>query len=193
MPNPAKDKAKRKRKRDLLAAQLNSLVATVESQELALSTPDPGEPRLVTNAMLNELNAPVIKLEKHLAKANQAYQAIPARLPLGEVNPEQVVLDTEPKQLLHVFRMAAYNVSMMLATEVRVNTGLKAKNYTHQFVRQALIQSGDLDPRQEGFLDQLPTGRATRVLGELCERLTATGTVYPGTDRVLRYRVKTRG
>ncbi|WP_396278354.1 putative transposase [Glutamicibacter creatinolyticus] len=194
VPNPAKEKAKRTR--DVLAAKLGALVATVESQELALSTPQPGGQVVFTNKMLNDLNAPVIKAEKALAKANEKYQAIQARLPLGEVNPEQVVLESELKQLLHGFRMAAYNVSMMLATEVRTHTGYTAaKNETHTLIRQALTQTGDLDTRQDGFLDvvldPLPTGRATRALAELCERLSATGTVYPGTDRVLRYRVKT--
>ncbi|WP_431711543.1 putative transposase [Glutamicibacter uratoxydans] len=193
VPNPAKEQAKRKR--DVLAAQLNGLVGVVQAQEVALSTPQPGETLLVTNKMLNDVNAPVIKLEKQLAKANAAYQKIPARLPLGEVSPGQVVLDTELKQLLHAFRMAAYNISMILATEVRTQTGYSAaQNETHNFIRQALSVTGDIDPRREGFLevvlDPMGTGRDTRALARLCERLTETGTVFPGTDRVLRYRVK---
>jgi hypothetical protein len=84
---------------------------------------------------------------------------------------------------------------MMLATEVRTITGYKAAaKEAHAFVRQLLTHTGDLDPRQDGFLDvvldRLPTGRATRALGELCDLLTATDTRYPGTDRVLRYRTK---
>ncbi|MGP5411549.1 hypothetical protein ACTXMY_15800, partial [Glutamicibacter ardleyensis] len=62
------------------------------------------------------------------------------------------------------------------------------------FVRQALKLTGDLDPREDGVLevalDPLPTRRATEALGELCGLLTGTCSVYPGTDRVLRYRVK---
>lgn len=194
VPNPAKAKAKTKR--DALAAKLTTLVAAVGAQELALSTPEPGETMLITNQMLNDLNAPVIKVEKELAQADEVYQSIPGRLPLGEVNPGQQVLESEMKQLLHGFRMAAYNASMILATEVRTNTGFKAAvTQAHAFVRQVLTHTGDIDPRDEGFLDvaldPLPTGRATAALGELCERLTATQTVYPGTDRVLRYRVKT--
>lgn len=145
--------------------------------------------------MLNDLNAPVFQAEKVLAKANEEHQGTATRLSLGEVNPGQMVLDAELKQLLHGFRMAAYNVSMALATDIRTNTGFKAaKNQAHALVRQALLQSGDLDPREEGFLDvvldPLPTARASVALGELCEQLTATETRYPGTDRVLRYRVK---
>ncbi|WP_431711861.1 putative transposase [Glutamicibacter uratoxydans] len=194
VPNPAKEKAKRKR--DLLAVQLNALAGAVEAQELRLTTPQPGENLVFTNQMHNDLWAPVTKAKKELDQAEAAYKKIPTRLPLGEVNPGQLVLDTELKQLMHAFRMAAYNVSMMLATEVRVHTSLKAHNYTHQFVRQALTGSGDIDPRQDGYLDvvldPMPTKRQSAALAEFCERLTATGTVYPGTDRVLRYRVKGR-
>lgn len=194
VPNPAKEKAKRKR--DLLAVKVNTLAGAVEAQELRLTTPEPGENLVFTNQMHNELWAPVTKAKKELDQAEAAYKKIPTRLPLGEVNPGQLVLDTELKQLMHAFRMAAYNASMMLATEVRVNTSLRARNYTHQFIRQALTGSGDIDPRQEGYLDvvldPLPTGRQSAVLAELCERLTATGTVYPGTGRVMRYRVKDR-
>lgn len=126
------------------------------------------------------------------------YNSIPTRLPLGEVNLSQQVLESELKQLLHGFRMASYNASMILATEVRTNTGFKAAAaQAHAFVRQVLTHTGGIDPRDEGYfdvvLDPLPTGRATAALGELCERLTAMPTVYPGTDRILRYRVKTRG
>jgi hypothetical protein len=43
-----------------------------------------------------------------------------------------------------------------------------------------------------GRLDPLPTRRATTAIAELCELLTATQTRSPGTDRILRYEVKTR-
>ncbi|MCW4466036.1 hypothetical protein OK351_11035 [Glutamicibacter sp. MNS18] len=72
------------------------------------------------------------------AEVHETYHAILARLLLGEVNPEQVVSDSKLKQFLHAFRMAAYNVSMMLATEVRTHTGYTAvKNETQNLARQA--------------------------------------------------------
>ncbi|WP_146112515.1 putative transposase [Arthrobacter sp. MYb224] len=193
VPNPLKDKAKQKR--DALAAKVRALAAAADVQELALCSPEPGETVTITNKMLNELNAPVLAAEKQLAEASKAYQAISTKLPLGEVNPGQQVLESELKQVLHAFRMAAYNVTMMLVTQVRTQTGYKAaSSQAHVFVRQALKLSGDLDPRQDGvlevLLDPLPTRRATVALGELCELLSGTRTVYPGTDRVLRYRVK---
>ena len=165
-----------------------------------MASPAPGTVVTITNKMLNELKAPVLAAEKQLAQASKEYQAIAAKLPLGEVNPGQQVLESELKQVLHAFRMAAYNV-MMLATQVRTQTGLKAaSNEAHVFVRQALKLSGDLDPREDGVLevvlDPLPTRRATVALGELgelgelCELVSEARRVYPGTDRVLSYRVK---
>ena len=193
VPNPLKDKAKQKR--DALAAKVRTLAAAADFQELVMASPAPGTVVTITNKMLNELNAPVLAAEKQLAQASKDYQAVVAKLPLGEVNPGQQVLESELKQVLHAFRMAAYNVMMMLATQVRTQTGLKAaSNEAHVFVRQALKLTGDLDPREDGVLevvlDPLPTRRATVALGELCELLTGTCSVYPGTDRVLRYRVK---
>jgi hypothetical protein len=83
------------------------LNAAAESQELVFATPGPGEQVLITNKMLNQINAPVLKAEKELAKATAEYKGMPGRLPLGEVNPGQQVLETEVKQLLHAIRMAA--------------------------------------------------------------------------------------
>ena len=41
-------------------------------------------------------------------------------------------------------------------------------------------------------LDPLLTGRVTAAIAELCEHLTATRTLYPGTNLLLRHEVKTR-
>lgn len=193
VPNPLKAKAKQKR--DVLAAKTRALAGIVDAQELELATPEPGETRLITNAMLTDLRMPLVKTELELQAAQAAYQLLPARLPLGEVNPEQQVLETEVKQLLHGLRMSAYNIMMMLVAEIRTNTGYKAaRTKAHNLVRQFLKHSGDLDPRHTGYLDvildPMPTTHETTALAELCELLTDTRTIYPGTDRVLRYRVK---
>jgi len=44
-----------------------------------------------------------------LDAALAAHQAIPARLPLAQVNPGQQMLDTETKLIHHAIRIAAYN------------------------------------------------------------------------------------
>ncbi|WP_443449017.1 putative transposase [Glutamicibacter arilaitensis] len=193
VPNPAKEKAKQAR--DAAAAVVSTLSSVADAQMLRLNTPEPGETRVVSNAEVNQINAPVIKAEQALHKATKKWEKIPARLPLGEVNPGQLVLETEHKQLLHAVRMSAFNASMAMVADIRSHTGLRSVfKDANEFVRQALTGSGDLDPRTDGFLDvvldPLPTRRETVALGEMCERLSETRTRYPGTDRVLRYRVK---
>jgi hypothetical protein len=117
-------------------------------------------------------------------------------LPLGQVNPGQQVLDVQTKLITHAIRIAAFNTATALARAIRVHTGYaRANDEAHALVRQALTDSGDIDPGYGTLtvrLDPLPTGRATAAIAELCEHLTATQTRYPGTDLVLRYEVKTR-
>lgn len=65
---------------------------------------------------------------------------------------------------------------------------------TPRLARMVLTHSGDIDPRTPGVLtitlEPMPTRRQTRAVAELCAHLTATATVFPGTDRVLRYTIK---
>jgi len=82
------------------------------------------------------------------------------------------------------------------AHDIRLNTGYARANHeAHTLTRQALTQSGDIDP-SDGVLtirlDPMPTARATAAIRELCEHLTATRATYPGTDLILRYEIKSR-
>jgi len=93
--------------------------------------------------------------------------------------------------------MAAFNTASTLAREVRTNTGYaRGEDEAHALIRQALTHSGDIDPREDGYLtirlDPLPTQRATTAISELCAHLTATETRYPGTDRILRFEIKNK-
>ena len=55
------------------------------------------------------INTDVHTAEKALDAALAAHAAIPARLPLSDVNPGQQFLDTETKLIHHAIRIAAYN------------------------------------------------------------------------------------
>jgi hypothetical protein len=116
-----------------------------------------------------------------------------ARLPLGQVNPGQQVLDIQTKLISHAIRIAAFNTATALARDVRVHTGYARANHeAHTLVRQALTGSGDIDPSDVTLtvrLDPLPTQRAPTAIAQLCEHLTATRTRHPGTNLILRYEV----
>lgn len=70
------------------------------------------------------------------------------------------------------------------------------RDEAHTLARQVLTHPGDIDPRTPGVLtitlNPMPTTRQTRAVAELCEHLTATQTIYPGTNRVLAYAIKQR-
>lgn len=82
--------------------------------------------------------------------------------------------------------------------DLRIHTGYaRAADEAHTLIRQVLAHSGDIDPDPKAGtltvrLDPLPTRRATTATAQLCQHLTATQTVYPGTALVLRYEIKTR-
>jgi hypothetical protein len=194
VPNPAKKKAHKQ----LLAARARyeRALAATDAALLQVVTPLPGESVLITNADHDRLTTDLRAAESNLDAAQHAHRAIPARLPLAQVNPGQQVLDIQTKLISHAIRIAAFNTATALARAIRVHTGYARANHeAHTLIRQALTGSGDIDPGDGVLtirLDPLPTQRATTAIAQLCEHLTATQTTYPGTDLILRYEVKTR-
>jgi len=194
VPNPAKKKAHQQ----VLAsrARYERALAATDAALLDAVSPPQGQAVLITNTDHDKLTADLRAAETNLDNAQGAHRAIPARLPLGQVNPGQQVLDIQTKLISHAVRIAAFNTATALARDVRVHTGYARANHeAHTLVRQALTGSGDIDPGDGVLtvrLDPLPTRRATTAIAELCEHLTATKTRYPGTDLTLRYEVKNR-
>ena len=116
VPNPAKKPANRdveKARRALHLAETASDAAL-----LAAHSPQPGTSVVLTNEMINTINAEVHTAETALDAALAAHQAIPARVPLAEVNPGQQVLDTETKLIHHAIRIAAFNTAQSLARAI---------------------------------------------------------------------------
>jgi hypothetical protein len=194
VPNPAKKKA---HKQVLAArARYDRALAATDAALLNAVSPPTGQTVLITNTDHDSLTADRRAAESNLDAAQHAHRAIPARLPLAQVNPGQQVLDVQTKLISHAIRIAAFNTATALARDVRVHTGYARANHeAHTLIRQALTGSGDIDPSDDTLtvrLDPLPTQRATTAITQLCEHLTATQTRYPGTDLILRYEVKTR-
>jgi len=127
--------------------------------------------------------------------AGGLHASVPFHVPLRELAPDQLVLDTEVKLLHHAIRMSAHTTITALARDIRTNTSYaRAEDEAHTLARMILNHPGDIDPRRDGVrtitLDPMPTCRQTRAVAELLEHLTATATVFPGTDRVPRYTIK---
>ena len=192
VPNPAKKPAYRdveKARRALHLAENASDAAL-----LAAHSPQPGTSVVLTNEMINTINADVHAAETTLDTALAAHQALPARLPLAEVNPDQQVLDTETKLIHHAIRIAAFNTAQSLARAIVTATGYtRADDEAHTLIRTALAGSGDIIPDHHTLhirLDPLSAPRHTAAIDELCQALNDTNTVYPGTDLTLRYSIK---
>jgi hypothetical protein len=192
VPNPAKKPAYQqveKARRALYSAE-----TTRDRELLAASSPPPGVTTVLTNPMIDTINTDAHAAEATLDAALDAHRAIPARLPLAEVNPGQQVLDTQTKLIHHAIRIAAFNTAQTLARAIVTGTGYtRADDEAHTLIRTALAGSGDLIPDHHTLhirLDPLPAPRHTAAIDELCHALNDTNTVYPGTSLTLRYSIK---
>ncbi len=192
VPNPAKKIAYQQVEK---ARRALHLAETLRDRDLlAASCPPPGATAVLTNAMIDTINADVHAAQDGLDAALAAHQAIPARLPLAQVNPGQQILDAETKLIHHAIRIAAYNTTRSLARAIVTDTGYaRADDDAHTLIRTALASSGDIIPDHRALhirLDPLPTPRQTAAIAELCHVLNATDSVYPGTTLTLRYSMK---
>jgi hypothetical protein len=146
----------------------------------------------ITNQMINALNAPVEAACQELDEARQAAAAIPARIPLSDLAPDMMRLETEVKQITHAIRMAAYNTETALARALDGRYA-RAADEAYALIREALTVTGDIIPGHSEVLvrlDPLSGPRRTQALAALCHQLTQAQACYPGTRLVLRYEVK---
>jgi hypothetical protein len=158
VPNPAKKPAYQqveKARRALHLAENASDAALLDAH-----SPPPGTSVVLTNAMINTINADVHTAQTAFDTALAAHTAIPARLPLSQVNPGQQVLDTETKLIHHAIRIAAFNTAQSLARAILTATGYtRANDEAHTLIRTALTGSGDIIPDHHTLhirLDPLP-------------------------------------
>jgi prepilin-type processing-associated H-X9-DG protein len=194
VPNPAKKPAYQQVEKARRALHLAETAS--DAALLAAHSPQPGTSVVLTNEMINTINADVHTAEHALQTALAEHQALPARLPLSHVNPGQQVLDTETKLIHHAIRIAAFNTAQSLARAIVTATGYtRADDEAHTLIRTALTGSGDIIPETATDtlnvrLDPLPAPRHTAAIDELCQALNDTHTVYPGTGLTLRYSIK---
>jgi hypothetical protein len=192
VPNPARKAAYQQVEKARRA--LGSAETLRDRDLLAASSPPPGATTVLTNQVINTINADMHAAQANLDAALAAHQLIPARLPLAQVNPGQQKLDTETKLIHHAIRIAAYNATRSLARAILTNTGYaRAADESHTLIRTALAGSGDIIPDHHALhirLDPLPTPRQTTAIANLCQTLNTTNTVYPGTTLTLRYAIK---
>jgi hypothetical protein len=190
VPNPAKKAAAAQaRHAEILAAAAQ---ARRDASLAALHNPPPGQPVIITNQIINALDAPAEAAWRELQTAQDAAAAVPARIRLAEIAPDMVRLEAEVKQITHAIRMAAYNAETTLARALDGHYA-RAGDEACALIREALTASGDIIPGHGELLirlDPLTAPRRTQALAALCDQLSQAQARYPGTDLVLRYEVK---
>jgi hypothetical protein len=187
VPNPAKNTARKKvsQARAALARAEKTLAAAIDTagqtaDNRGCGTVDPAATAAVDTA------------RTALADAQAASRTIPARVPLAEIHTDARLLDEERKLLTHAVRMAAYNAESALARLLRDHYP-RAEDEARALLREAFTLSGDIEIVGDLLhvrLDTASAPRRSRALAALAAELTATETVYPGTELKLVYSVK---
>ena len=121
-------------------------------------------------------------------------KAIPAKVPLAEARPAAVRIDVERKRIMDAIRMATYNGESALARMIAPHYA-RADDEARTLLREIFSAPADLEiegNRLHVRVNPLAAPRRSRALAALCEDLTATETLYPGTKLTLVYSVKER-
>lgn len=189
VPNPAKATARKNlaAARSALAAAQAGYTQTIDDTAERLRAT--GGSRATIDAAAAE---PITTARQALDDAQDRYEAIPARVPLSEVDPEAQVLKTETKLITHAVRMSAYNAESALARALDGHYA-RADDEARALLREAFHTAGDLHIDGDALhvrLEPLSAPRRTRALAALCDQLTETATHYPDTNLRLVYTVK---
>ncbi|MGH9105155.1 MAG: putative transposase, partial [Acidimicrobiales bacterium] len=135
---------------------------------------------------------PIEEAEGALEALRAKSATVPAKVPLGEARPGALRLDDERKRLHDAVRMATWNAEHALARALEPYYA-RAEDEAHSLLGEVFSASADLEVTSGQLhvrLEPLSAPRRSRAIASLCKELTATKTIYPGTDLVLVYSVK---
>lgn len=139
-----------------------------------------------------ELATAFAEARAHIVQLEADRKTHPAKIRLGDVRPDAKRLDTERKRIFDFIRMATYNAESDLARLLAPHYP-RADDEARTLLREVFTRPADMQV-DNGVLhvriEPLSAPRRTRALAALCEQLTATKTIYPGTDLILNYTVK---
>ena len=155
----------------------------------------PGQARRITNTDMDAITADQRAAETDLHAALAAHKATDARVPLAQVNPGQLVLDTQTKLLTTPSawpRSTPSPPSPARSAPTPATPAPTTKPTPWPAPSSPPAATSSPAPAPDHPTGPLPTPRATAAMAELCDALTATRTRYPGTDLTLRFQAKPR-
>jgi len=180
VPNPkrkAADKKLREAKAALAKAEQTEGRASLDGRR------DAKVPEIVS--AFDDASAEIERLQAN-AKAQ------PAKIRLGDVHPDAQRNDNERKRIFDFIRMATYNAESVLAKLLGPHYS-RAEDEARVLIREIFSRSADMVIEGQTLhvcIDPLSAPHRTNALAALCEELTATKTIYPGTDLVMVYSAK---
>lgn len=183
VPNPAKRRASK------AVAEARAAIATAEA----------GYGRAAKEGVTGEvakahagLGTAIEGARQHLGELEATAKATPAKAPLGDSHPDARRLDPERKRIFDAIRMATYNAESATARLLGPHYA-RAEDEARSFLREVYNSPADLEVVAGALhvrINPLSAPRRSRALAALCVDLTATETIYPGTDLTLVYSVK---
>jgi hypothetical protein len=152
--------------------------------------------RTLTTATLNRrlgpAHAKIEKAKKALTAAQTARDAIPAKLPANQIDPDarRALLRTTRRTLQMVLRLLAYNGEHWLATHL--NAYLRDNDEHRAITRQTILRglSGTITYTTDNITVDLQTpdsNRITKALTLLLEEINNTPPHMPGDPRPITY------
>jgi transposase len=164
--------------------EARAAIAAAEARE--------GRSALLGEQLSPELTAAFAEADAELETRQTRARSIPAKVALSEIHPDAVRLGTERKRIMDAVRMATYNAESALARLIAPHYA-RAEDEARSLLREIFKSSADLEVKGTELhvrIGSLSAPRRTRALAGLCEELTTTGTLYPGTNLTLVYSVK---
>jgi hypothetical protein len=139
-----------------------------------------------------QLQENIEQIERLLEDLKKQRKATPQQIPVGDLPAEDrfTRLRTERKQFLDTIKMIAYRAETAMAATVREK--LARSDDARALLRQIYQTEVDLIPDLNGKtltvrLHHLTQSAHDAAVRYLCEELTATETIFPGTDLRLVY------
>jgi chromosome segregation ATPase len=141
-----------------------------------------------------QLHEKIEGLERHLEELKKQRQTTPQRIPVQELPETErfTRLRTERKHFIDTIKMLAYRAETSMAVTVREK--LARSEDARALLRQIYSTEVDLIPDAEAktlavCLHHLAQSAHDEAARYLCEELTATETVFPGTDLRVVYKL----
>ena len=181
VPNPAKKAAAkhiRQAKTELAKAE------AIEGRAHLSPGRTPAGDRIVADALDIQ--------RTELADLKTAARAIPVRVPVTDITPAAARLNDNTKRIHDAIRMATYNAETALARLLAPHY-TRANHEARSLLHEIFTSPADIHTHNNKLhitIAPLSNPRRTRALQALCDDLTATQTLYPGTNLTLTYTTK---